>query len=128
MQNGSMNEEVGALLEEVEQLNTQALEDFVAKVLSIRAERVASVLPEQEAQLIQQINIGLSPEHQLQFEALVKKRQDETITSEELQDLMTLTEEAERLNVERMKCMGKLAHLRNVPLRELMHQLGVLPV
>lgn len=119
---------VGALLEEVEHLSTQELEDFVSKVLNIRAERIAPVLSDREAYLMEIINVGLSEAQQIEWDKLVEKRQDETITPEELQALIRLTEEAERLNVERMKGLAELAQLRKTSLKGIMQELEIFPV
>jgi len=58
---------------------------------------------------------------------LIAKRQSYTITEDELQELIRLTDESERLNVERMKHLLELAHLRGVTLDEVMEQLGIKP-
>ncbi|MDQ3257719.1 MAG: hypothetical protein M3R15_28170 [Acidobacteriota bacterium] len=58
---------------------------------------------------------------------LIAKRQSYTIAEDELQELIRLTDEAERLNVERVKHLIELAQLRNVTLDELMNKLGIRP-
>ncbi len=48
-------------------------------------------------------------------------------TEGELQELIRLTDESERLNVERIKHLLELAHLRSITLDEVMEQLAIKP-
>ena len=50
-----------------------------------------------------------------------------TITEADLQELIRLTDESERLNAERIKHLLELAHLQGVTLDEVMKQLGIEP-
>ena len=58
---------------------------------------------------------------------LIAKRQSYSIKEDELQELIRLTDEVERLNVERLKHLLELAHLRGVTLDEVIEQLGMRP-
>ncbi len=116
---------ISALLQAVAQLNMQDLDDFVSRVLSIRAARVAPLVDEQEASLMQRINLGLSEKERSLFDALIVKRQAETISSEEMEYLISLTEKSEALQAERMQGLAELATLKEVPIRELMLQLHI---
>jgi hypothetical protein len=78
-----------------------------------------------EAELIQQINIGLSPSEWEQYHALIAKRQAETLTPNEHQHLIATSDHLEKLNVQRVKALIKLAELRHQPLPELMESLGI---
>jgi hypothetical protein len=78
-----------------------------------------------EAELIQQINIGLSPSEWEQYYALIAKRQAETITPNEHQQLIATSDRLEKLNVQRVQALIKLAELRHQPLPELMESLGI---
>jgi predicted nucleic acid-binding protein len=82
-------------------------------------------IAEQEVQLLSQINKGLLPQQQQRFAELDQKRQDETLTDSEHQELLTLNELLEQRNVERMQSLNKLAQLRQVPLTTLMQNLGI---
>lgn len=46
---------------------------------------------------------------------LVEKRELKTITKEELKELQILVDEEEALQVERIKVVGKLGQLWNIP-------------
>jgi hypothetical protein len=56
---------------------------------------------------------------------LIKKRQGYTITPEELQELIALTDEAEAFDAARLELISELAQLRQVPLDQLIQQLGL---
>ncbi len=78
-----------------------------------------------EAELIQQINIGLSPSEWEQYHALIAKRQAETLTQHEHQQLIATSDRLEKLNVQRVQALIKLAELRHQTLPELMKSLGI---
>lgn len=71
------------------------------------------------------INTGLSESQQQRFTELNQKRQDETLTDSEHQELLALNEVMEQRNVERMQSLCKLAQLHHVPLTTLMQDLGI---
>lgn len=113
------------LLHSVASLPAAELEQFVARVLALRAHLKAPSIPEQEAQLLSRINAGLPTAQQQRLAKLDQKRQDETLTDEEHQELLALNDLVEQQNVERMQCLGKLAQLRQIPLTTLMQDLGI---
>jgi hypothetical protein len=82
-------------------------------------------VPRTEAELIQQINVGLSVADWEEYHALIAKRQSEMLTQEEYERLVTMTDCLEKLNVQRVKSMIELANLRHQPLSELMNSLGI---
>ena len=109
------------LLHGVANLPAADLEQFVAKVLAIRAKLKAPSISTQEAQLLQQINQALPA--QARFTALNHKRQAETLTEPEHQELLALIEQMEHLNVTRMQSLVQLATLRQVSVTTLMQDL-----
>lgn len=115
------------LLSGVAQLETPELEHFVFQVLTLRAQRMAPCLPQEEAGLLEQINQGLSPEAQQRYDALTAKRRAETLTSEEHQELLTLIDRIERADAERAQSLSELARLRKVSVTTLMAALGIRP-
>jgi hypothetical protein len=117
--------ETEQLLNAALQLPREELERFIARLNSLRVQVSAPVLSEKETELFRKINCGLPPADAARMKALIAKRQDETITDEELQELIGLTDESERLNVERMQALAELAQLRGVSLTEIMTQLGI---
>lgn len=119
--------ETEQLLNAALQMSEEELKQFVAKLFALKARERVPALSEQESKLMLQINQGLSSADARRRKELIAKRQSYTITEDELQELIGLTDEAERLNVERVKHLIELAHVRNVPLEELIDQLGIKP-
>jgi hypothetical protein len=120
--------ETDQLLNAALQMSPAELDRFVTKLFSIKARERAPVLSEREAELLQKIYQGIPPEMQERLNELIKKRQSYTITDDELQELIKLTNQVELFDAERLKHLIELAHLRNVPLDDLIRQLGIKPV
>ncbi len=118
---------VNDLLHSVAHLETEELEQFVSKVLFIRAKRMAQSVPVLEAELLEEINQGLSPDRQQRYNDLVIKRQAETLIPEEHNELLTLINHIEQADVERVQALTRLAQLRRVPVPSLMRSLGINP-
>ena len=73
------------------------------------------------------INRGLSPEKRKRFALLETKRSAGSLTEEEHEELLALSDELEQLNVDRVQYLGQLASLRGISVRALMKQLGIHP-
>ena len=116
---------ISRLLHDVEQLETPILEEFIKKALKIRAKRIAPSLSEEETYLYKKINVGLSEAKILRKRELFDKRDVNGLTQEEHQELTSIIDEMEYLNVERIKYLVQLANLRNVTLLEIMEELGI---
>ena len=113
------------LLENASRLDTRDFEQFVHNVLALRARRKGLGLDSKEAELLKKINRkSLSAAQQKRFDYLT---QSETRTDAEQQELLTLVEIVEQSDAERVEYLAELARLRNVPVRTLMQQLGILP-
>lgn len=113
------------LLKAVEQLNLSELEQFVAQVIILQAQRKATGLPQTEAELLIKINQGIPANIQIDYAELMAKREDETLTDDEYQKLLQLTEEIEQMQVRRIQDLAELARLRGVSLTALMENLGI---
>jgi hypothetical protein len=85
-------------------------------------------LSEREAGLLTQINQGLPGATQECLNELIPKRQDESISDAELQELKQLVDKVEKLDVERLKLLAELAALRGTSVRRLIKALGLKPV
>jgi DNA primase large subunit len=116
------------LLQAALQLPPVELEKFVTRLFTIKARERVSVLSEREAELLSQIYQGLPPNTQQRLNELIEKRQAYTITKAELQELIALTNQVELFDAVRLERLIELAHLRNVPLEQLIRQLGLKPV
>jgi hypothetical protein len=113
-----------------QQLLSAAIEQGIEPdlyILNTLQERLRSnhSVPMTEAELIQQINIGLSPSDWEKYHALIVKRQAETLTQDEYQQLVSMSDCLEKLNVQRTQSLIQLAKLRQQTLPELMENLGI---
>lgn len=113
------------LLREVSRLSNPALENFLDRVLILRAERRASHLSARETELFETINSRLMPEAQARFDVLVKRRRANKITSDELAGLRTLNNQSEMQAAQRVRAVMDLAQLRGVSFDEMLRQLGM---
>ncbi len=118
---------ISELVKGAEQLETSVLEDYIQKILQIRAKRVATNLEDQEATLLKNVTVGLNPEKHQRKTELWKKRVAETLTETEHQELMTIINEAEALNVERIINIRRLARLREITPIQLIEDLDIKP-
>lgn len=113
------------LLKAADQLSLTELEQFLANLLALRARRRAPGLPQEEADLLLQINRGIPSEIRARYEELLAKREAETLTPEEHEELLGLVEQVEALQVERAEQLARLARIRGVSLSALMDELGI---
>ena len=101
---------------------------FVVQTLSERLSRFedqAPCLPYAEAELLEQINIGLAPETWERYHELIRRRRAESLTQEEQTELIGMSDEIETANARRIESLVKLAHLRGTTLPALMDELGI---
>ncbi|MEW5986222.1 MAG: STAS/SEC14 domain-containing protein [Chloroflexota bacterium] len=115
------------LLHGVEQLSLPDLEQFVWRVLALQAQRKAPGLPHNETELLLKINRGLPAEMQRRYDELVARRKAETITPDELQELLRLVDHIEKSDVQRVKHLVELANLRGISMSQLMQELNIRP-
>jgi deferrochelatase/peroxidase EfeB len=115
------------------QIRTEAARQGVEPdryILNALQERLQPRLPTSqptEADLLQQINIGFSAQTWEQYYALIAKRHAETLTPEEHEQLIQMSDRLEQLNVTRIQALIQLATFRNQPLTDLMQTLGINP-
>jgi hypothetical protein len=118
---------IDEILAGISTLDMEELEKFVDKVLTLRAKKAAPNLSREETLLLKKINRGLSPALRTRLALLESRRKEEILTESEYRELLTIIEDLEQLNAERVYFLGELAQLKGVPIRELMKQLGVHP-
>jgi hypothetical protein len=116
------------LLQAALQMSREELERFVARLFALKASQETAGLTEKETELLMKINQGLPPDMQRRLDELIDKRRSYAITEEELQELIRLTDQTESFDVERLKYLIELAHLRGVTLDDLVARLGIKPV
>jgi len=115
------------LLKAVGQLSQPDLEQFVFQVIALHAKRQAPSLPRAESELLLKINEGVPFDIQKRYNELIAKRQAETLTPDEYEELLQLTQQVERLEVRRVEYLAELARLRGTSLTALMENLGIRP-
>ena len=101
--------------------------EMLARSLRVAQADSARRLPEDESQLLEEINRGPSTAEMERYLELIHKRQDEAITAAELAELRAFTERMENLAVGRMQSVARLAELRGVEVEMLMKQLQLDP-
>ena len=84
-------------------------------------------LPKAEAELLQRINLGISSEVWSEYHTLIAKRQSETLFPDENTRLIEISDQIERLNVDRVQALIQLANLRGCSLETVMEALGIKP-
>jgi len=115
------------LLKMVEQLNSSELEKFTFQVVALHIQRKASQLPNREFELLFKVNQKIPNNIQTRYDELIAKRQAETLTTEEYQQLLQLTEQFEQFEAVRIETMAELANVRQSSLTNLMKELNIQP-
>ncbi len=113
------------LLNAIGQLSPPELENFVQSTLILRAQRQAPHMNHAETELLRKINQGLPISTQKRYATLIAKRRTETLTTEEYQELLQLTDDVENFEAQRVIYLTELAQLRQVTVDVLMQQLGI---
>ena len=113
------------LLNAANQLNEAELEALLNRLWLLRARRKAPTLSHQEATLLLQINQGIPPELNQRYQPLSQKRDALTLTDSEYAELLRLSDQIEQLTAQRLEALINLATLRQIPLLQLMEDLGI---
>jgi hypothetical protein len=113
------------IISAVSHLSLPELEQVLDHVLALQAERKAAHVSAAESVLLDRINQGLPAALRERIACLRAKREDESITDAEYEELTQLTDQAEDLHADRMAALVDLARCRGVGLAVLMDQLGI---
>jgi predicted transport protein len=113
------------VLEGVAHLDAAALDEFTERVIALRAKRQVAYLPPSETELLQKINRGTSSQLRQRFHELREKLLDEAITEQEHQEYLSLADQIEMADAERIPYLARLAALRNVSIDELLTHLDI---
>lgn len=115
------------LLNAALQLPPPELNQLVERLLVWRGQLLNAVprLSTNESALMLKINQGFTPVLQQRYDELLEKRDARTLTPEEYQELLALTDQVEAWNVERVQALSDLARVRQVSLPEVMRQLNL---
>jgi hypothetical protein len=113
------------LLRAADQLPPAELEQFVAKLLTMRAHRQAPCLNRTEAELLEHINHPLPETLRNRYAELIDKRDARALTPEEYTELLRLTDETEAAQADRIKAIAELAELRRTSFSGILEELGI---
>jgi hypothetical protein len=116
------------LLEAVQQLSQPELEQFIEQVLQFHAQKIAPSLSTKESELLIKINQDLPQELRDLYQILLEKRDRETLTESEYQQLLESTEQVEKYQVQRLEYLTQLAQIRQLSLTNLITQMGLKPI
>ena len=108
-------------------LNISELDGVMQHILSLRREKLPSVLSHSESELLRKINATAPAYIQKRYDLLFKKRTEETINESEYAELLELTSFMENFNVNRLEYLVELAKLRNVTLDKIIEELQIQP-
>jgi hypothetical protein len=116
---------VSEILSNVENLETNKLEQLYRELFSLRVRRNGASLNAVEAQLLNKINTEFDPKKWERLTYLDWKLEYSALTPKEEAESLKLAEAYENYSVERLKCLSQLAMLRQVSIDNLMVQLGI---
>ena len=119
--------ETEQIMNAASQLPLPELDQLVAQLQTLRRQANLPRLPVQESELLRRINQSAPTELQQRYDALRRKRRRSKLSRQEQQELLSLTQQMEQLDVERLQLLAQLATLRKLSLPELMQQLGLEP-
>ena len=81
-----------------------------------------------EAELLWRIRTAVPEPETRQLHRLLRRRKAGVLTEAERTGLQTLLDEREERGAQRLHDLGQLSHLRSIPVRQLMEQLGIRPL
>jgi len=116
---------VKQLLKAVEQMPQRELDQFVERVVALRAGQRAPRLSPKESELLVKINQSLPADLQRLYDELIAKRRESALSEAEYDELLRLTEQVEAFDVKRVEYLAELARSRKTTLRALMKDLGI---
>ena len=119
----SFNQVVNA----VKQLSDAEREKLLSQVAAMRPLYENHQLSPAQSELLTKINKGIPEEIQGRYNELIHKRNEKTLTDEEYEELLRLTDQIELIDAKRLEYLTELATLRNKPLVLLMDELGIKP-
>ncbi len=109
----------------VTQLPQTEFEKFLQTVNRIHPLHEEHRLSARESELLCSINQGIPAPVQRRYDELIEKRDARTLTTEEYEELLQLTDQVELLDAKRVGYLVELARLREQPLSLLMDELGL---
>ncbi|PZV11277.1 MAG: STAS/SEC14 domain-containing protein [Pseudanabaena sp.] len=115
------------LIQTVEQLDASELEQLIAQAIRVQTKRKTLSLPNDQSILLQQITECIPSNLQKRYDLLISKRQDNSLTDEEYQELINLGEHIEAIDVKRLENLTELAKLRQTSLNSVIEEFQLQP-
>ncbi len=82
-------------------------------------------LPDNEVELLQRIDRSLSHIEWQRYSDLLSKRNAQTLTPTEHNELIAISEQIELANAHRIEALGELSRIRNTNINDLIGELGL---
>ena len=106
-------------------LSEPDLEQLLRQIVALRDLRKAKTVSAPESQLLLQIDQEVPAELRTNYQALRSKKAAETLTEQEQETLIDLSNQIEHIGTQRLTALVTLAQLRQVSLPDLMETLGI---
>ncbi len=120
--------EIEARVHEVAQAEGLDVSALMREAVEARVRQYDPARPLTESDLLLRINRIFSESFWDTYRSLIAKRRAETLTPQEQQELIGMSDQLEAWHVERLRYLVKLAELRQVSLDALTQQLGLRPM
>ena len=123
----SVQMSVSEILNSVESLETTKFDQLYRELYALRLQRNGGVrvLNEVESQLLSKINAEFDPKKWERLTYLDWKLEFGALSEKEESESLKLAQAFEEYSVERLKCLSKLAIIRQISIDKLIEQLGI---
>lgn len=119
---------INDLIRGVRALNPSELEVFMKQLQNLKSEATRENLSEKEEELLNNINKPFNKKKNLRLNYLIARRDAETLTKAEHQELLDLYEDFEKYELKRLNFLAKLAELRKQTLHEVVEFFNIKPL
>lgn len=119
------NQELNSIYQSLSVLNINELDLVMNEIITIRRQKMPSVLLEHETELLRKINMTPPSVIQKRYNQLIKKKTKDSLKEEELHELIELTTYMENFNTKRLEYLLELSKLKNITLDMLMEHLQI---
>jgi len=119
---------VSDLIRNVRKLNPSELEAFLKQLRELENQSAEKDLSEKEVELLKQINKPFTRKKNLRLNYLIARRDAETLTETEYEELLKLYEDFEKFELKRLKSLTKLADFRKQTLPEIVEFFNIKPL
>ena len=108
-------------------LSVNELDELIGEIMQLRKQKLPNVLSNIETELLRKINTGVLPTIQKRYAILFKKRQKETLTDTDYEELIALTSYIENHNAQRLSYIIELSQIRNTTVDDVIASLELKP-